>query len=430
VTAAADISWSCPSGTFNLRVAAVITRGDQVLLCTVEGLGYWFLPGGRVRFGEPSDAALTRELAEELGHDLPGAKLALVVENIFGRQSVQHEIGFYYRVPWPDALDPGDLHGGSESGHTFRWVPARELGDLDFRPFGLAAILLDPGDTLRHIVLDRLDRAGEARPDTAGPPAALRIVRASPGLVWRALDADNVVGAVRAFLRPDNRWFVAFDTCREDSYAPLLARVTENVDGDLYAIANDQDQQALDRFAGLGFTVNRRESHYLIPTDPLATGLQVSAEPENIVVISVINADEDEIRLLDDALRQDVPGTAGWKWDPGDFREETFDSPQFDPATYLIAVDTESGEYVGLLRIWNTPGKPRLGLIGVVRSYRRRGLATLLLTRAFRTIHQQGKTEVTAEVDDANTASRSLLLRLGARRKAGFVELIKRRRTQ
>ena len=243
-------------------------------------------------------------------------------------------------------------------------------------------------------------------------------MRASPGLVWRALDADNVVGAVRAFLRPDNRWFVAFDMCREDSYAPLLARVTEDLDGDLYAIANDADHQALDRFAGLGFTVNRRESHYLIPTDSLATGAQVSAEPENIVVISAVNADEDEIRLLDDALRQDVPGTAGWRWDPGDFREETFDSPQFDPATYLIAVDTASGEYVGLVRVWNTPGKPRLGLIGVVRSYRRRGLATLLLALVFRTLHHQGKTEVTAEADDMNAASRSLLLRFGARRKS------------
>jgi ADP-ribose pyrophosphatase YjhB (NUDIX family) len=164
VTTAADISWSDPSGTFNLRVAAVITRGDQILLCTVEGLGYWFLPGGRIRFGEPSDAALARELAEELGHDLPGAKLTLVVENIFGSQSVQHEIGLYYRVPWPGALDPDDLDGGSESGHTFRWVPARELGDLDFRPFGLAAILPDLGETLRHVVLNRLSGRSAPRP--------------------------------------------------------------------------------------------------------------------------------------------------------------------------------------------------------------------------------------------------------------------------
>ena len=36
MTTAADISWGGPSGTFNLLVAAVIIRGEQVLLCTVE----------------------------------------------------------------------------------------------------------------------------------------------------------------------------------------------------------------------------------------------------------------------------------------------------------------------------------------------------------------------------------------------------------
>lgn len=159
MAAASDISWSGPAGTFNLRVAAVITRGDQVLLCTIEGFEYWFLPGGRVGFGEPSEVALARELAEELGHALPGARLALVAENIFSKQTTQHEIGLYYRVAWPRALDPGDLHGGIESAHIFRWVPIRGLGDLDFRPAGLAPILPELTDTLRHVVLNRRDRA-------------------------------------------------------------------------------------------------------------------------------------------------------------------------------------------------------------------------------------------------------------------------------
>jgi hypothetical protein len=68
------------------------------------------------------------------------------------------------------------------------------------------------------------------------------VVRASPGLVWRALDADQVVGAVSAFLRPDNRWFVHFDAdSRADSFMPLLAAVADNSASDLYASIDEAD---------------------------------------------------------------------------------------------------------------------------------------------------------------------------------------------
>jgi GNAT superfamily N-acetyltransferase len=251
----------------------------------------------------------------------------------------------------------------------------------------------------------------------------LRVARASPGLVWRAFNGPEMVGAVTAFLRPDDRWFVTFDVRQEESYQPLLGAVAANTGSDLYVAVDETDEHALETFTGLGFTVNRRESNVLIPTDPQITGLHAADEPEGIVIISAVDAYEDQLRLLDDALRQDVPGTAGWKWDPGDFHDETFGS-DFDPAAYLIAVDKESGEYLGLVRVWDGPGRPRLGLIAVLRPYRRRGLASVLLARAFRAVHERGKTEVTAEVDDTNTPIRSLLMRLGARRIAGTVELV------
>ena len=253
--------------------------------------------------------------------------------------------------------------------------------------------------------------------------SVLRVVRASPGLVWRAFDGDQMVGAVTAFLRPDDRWFVTFDVSQQESYQPLLRAVAANTGSDLYAAVDDTDEHALETFTRLGFTMNRRESNLLIPTDPQITGLDAADEPEGVVIISAIDAYEDQLRLLDDALRQDVPGTAGWKWDPGDFHEETFDS-QFNPAAYLIAVEVDSGEYLGLVRVWDSPGRPRLGLISISLPYRRRGLASVLLARAFRALHERGNTEVTAEVDDTNSPSRSLLMRLGARRIGGTVELV------
>jgi ADP-ribose pyrophosphatase YjhB (NUDIX family) len=150
-----DISWSTPGETFNLRVAAVIEHDHKVLLCTVEGLGYWFLPGGRVRFGEPAQRALSRELAEELGHQFPAGRLALVVENIYRDGSLQHEVGFYYRLAWPAGIADSDLGGGTEPGHSFRWAAASELNSLRFEPAGLVPVLHGLGDDVSHILLDR-----------------------------------------------------------------------------------------------------------------------------------------------------------------------------------------------------------------------------------------------------------------------------------
>jgi hypothetical protein len=160
---------------------------------------------------------------------------------------------------------------------------------------------------------------------------------------------------VTAFLRPDDRWFVTVDpSSRSDSYKSLQAAVADNTASDLYAAVEETDLEALGIFTRLGFTVKRRESNYVVPTDPQVTGLN-AALPDGIVIISAIDADEDDMRLLDVVLRQDVPGTAGWRWDPADFHAETFDS-QFDPATYLIAVNAASGDYVGLVRGVEQPG--------------------------------------------------------------------------
>lgn len=104
-----------------------------------------------MRFGEPSDAALTRELAEELGHELRVGELAFVAENIFDGDGVQHEIGLYYHVAWPTRLAPEDLGRGSAMGHKFCWTAARTLGSVRFEPAGLLHLLQSRPHTLEHI---------------------------------------------------------------------------------------------------------------------------------------------------------------------------------------------------------------------------------------------------------------------------------------
>jgi ribosomal protein S18 acetylase RimI-like enzyme len=255
--------------------------------------------------------------------------------------------------------------------------------------------------------------------------AALTVSRMRPALTWRALDGDLVAGEVRARLRPDNRWFLYFDTWRADAYPPLADAVARDLGGDLYVTLEDAEYDALDACAQAGFAVHRRESYYRIPADRAAAGLAGAVLPAGLDVLSAADADITRLRRLDDALRQDVPGSEGWRWDAEEFRTETF-GPFFDPATYLVAVDRASGEYAGLVRIWRNRAGPRLGLIATLARYRRRGVARALLGQAFGVLAARGETSVTCEVDDTNVASVSWLTGLGARRYGGNAELIRR----
>jgi GNAT superfamily N-acetyltransferase len=256
------------------------------------------------------------------------------------------------------------------------------------------------------------------------PVASPEDPRTLPELTWRAFDGDEVVGDASVWQRPDGRSQLFFDAWRSDAYAPLAETVARDLGCDLHLSLDDGELEALEACAAAGFTEQRRESLYRIPTDPSVTGLKDARLPDGLEVVSAAEADLDRLRLLDDALRQDVPGADGWRWEPADFRDETF-CPGFDPATYLVAVDRASGQYAGLVRVWLNR-TPRLGLMAMLAPFRRKGATRALLTQAFDVLAERGIQSVICEADDANVASVSLLKQLSARRYGGTVELIRR----
>jgi ribosomal protein S18 acetylase RimI-like enzyme len=258
---------------------------------------------------------------------------------------------------------------------------------------------------------------------TANAPLVARV---APGVHWHALDDDEVAGRGYALHRPDGRVFISVDTWRDDVFGLLVAAVVHDLRRDLYTIVDEADAGELERWSAEGFEPHRREGTYLVPTAPEATGLHGVAVPAGFTLISADAADIDRLRALDELLREDVPGSDGWVNDPEEFREYTFDSRMFDPATYLVAVHEPSGQYAGLVRVWKHPTQPRLGLVGVRRSCRRRGLARALLAAAFAPLHARGRSHVLGEVDATNAASTALLTGLDARRTGGSVELLRR----
>ncbi len=214
--------------------------------------------------------------------------------------------------------------------------------------------------------------------------------------------------AVKIYVRPDGRRFV------RDPDAASLAETKS----DVYCTV---DASEIDSYLALGFNVHRRERTYVVPT----LSARVAA-PAGIVFVSADEVGDASLRLLDDELRQDVPGTDGWQWGEAAFREETYEATEFDPTTYLVALEEATGRYVGIVRVWMKQPTPRLGFIGVLPSHRRRGIARALLAEVFARLDERGFHEVSTEIDETNTASRALLEGLGARPTGTSVELIRR----
>lgn len=152
-----DIAFSDLAGSFKYRTAGVIRDGDRLLVCAVEHIDGWFLPGGKVKFGESSGVALIRELREELELEVRIADAPVVVTESMREEGglLHQEVCFYYAVDWPDGVPPESV--GDLTGHRFSWIRLADLPTALFLPPEIAHLLAGGGSELRHVAFDRRD---------------------------------------------------------------------------------------------------------------------------------------------------------------------------------------------------------------------------------------------------------------------------------
>lgn len=147
-----DINVKMESGRFNYRVAAIIERDKKFLMCNEPEDNFFFLPGGRVKLGETAQAALLRELYEEL--DIAHADISgmpFFVENFFDfAGETYHEIGLFFKIDGKGLALPAD--GATADGRLFIWRDAIEISQIDLRPKFLKTELGNMPLVTRHII--------------------------------------------------------------------------------------------------------------------------------------------------------------------------------------------------------------------------------------------------------------------------------------
>jgi ADP-ribose pyrophosphatase YjhB (NUDIX family) len=99
-------------------VAAVIFRGDGVLLQRRDDNGRWGLPGGGVEPGESVRAAIAREVREETGLEVEPVRLIGVYSDPANHQVITYPDGnviHYVSSVFECVIRSGDLTCGAES---------------------------------------------------------------------------------------------------------------------------------------------------------------------------------------------------------------------------------------------------------------------------------------------------------------------------
>ena len=180
-------------------------------------------------------------------------------------------------------------------------------------------------------------------------------------------------------------------------------------------------RQEVSRMESAGFD----ESRYATKLERVrATGIEIKTLAELMVEDPAWKRRTYELEWQ---CLQDVPSADGFtRRSLETFEKQTLENPCLLTNAWFIAVDGD--RYVGLTVLWRNLATDSLletGLTGVIRSHRRRGIATALKVRAIKYAQTHGNAAIDTD-NEENNPMFQLNLDLGFKPQAGFLELQKR----
>ncbi|MEE1101277.1 MAG: NUDIX domain-containing protein [Agathobacter sp.] len=136
-----DITFETGKEKFNYRVCAIIINDGKILAMKDYRTPYYYLPGGWVQMGETAEAAVLREVLEELNIE---AKInrPLWLNQSFFNEDVNHldyhELCLYFLmdISGTELLDKGETFSVEEEEKTnyFEWLEFERLEAEYFYP--------------------------------------------------------------------------------------------------------------------------------------------------------------------------------------------------------------------------------------------------------------------------------------------------------
>lgn len=142
-----DIDIKNEVGTFKLRTAGIIIKGDKVLVSKAKKFKGFIFPGGHVMLGELSSSSIKREIKEELNCDFELQNLFCIHENVYESSGkISNEI-CYYKVNVKDVPNTSfvvkELDNGQEKIHEYCWIKTGDLIKENVRPLAVSKLIVE-----------------------------------------------------------------------------------------------------------------------------------------------------------------------------------------------------------------------------------------------------------------------------------------------
>ena len=145
-----DLTFKTDGGIFNYRVCAIILHDGALLATQNKDTPYYYLPGGRVKLHETAEAAIQRELFEELGVRGKIIRPLWLNQGFFTEDVTKekfHELCIYFLIDISETDLPSCgnsfVRYEGERRYSYEWIPLVKLDEKCLYPLFIKEKIYD-----------------------------------------------------------------------------------------------------------------------------------------------------------------------------------------------------------------------------------------------------------------------------------------------